>query len=398
MSNYHGTLQELADARILIVDDNPADTALAAQILSRAGLHEISTLHDGRLVEAALTSGLPDLILLDLKMPVVDGFEVLDFLRRRSVGVYLPVIVVSVDNAMPSVRRALQLGAHDYVRKPYDAEELVLRARNLLLTGRAYHELRRSRAWLRGRLELFEPDAMKADLEPAVIRRAIRAMMDLHAMDIALQPIVDLTTGRSAGAEALARFPDFPFAGTAAWFAAARQVGLSTDLEIFAMNRALAELGRLAEGERLAVNLTPSAVALVAERFERVSVPWDRVTIELTEHEPVNDYSVLASSLDLLRAAGAWLSIDDAGSGFASLRHILNLKPDVIKADIDIIRAVDTDPSRIALVSMLVGFAQQTGARLVAEGIETEAERDALVALGVRFGQGFLLGRPEVPR
>lgn len=398
MSDFIGELWDVKDARVLIVDDHTADSALASSILQRAGLHQIVQVQDARLVEQSLADGLPDLMLLDLHMPIVDGFEILDMVRRRTIGTYLPVIVLSADNSMASVRRALHLGAHDYVSKPFDAVELVLRVHNLLLTGEAYQELRRSRAWLRTRLDLFEPDAMTVHSDAADIRRAVRAAMDLHVIDIALQPILDLESREPVSAEALARFPDAPFVGTAAWFAAARDAGLGNELELFAVDQALELLPLLAPGQRMAVNLSPTAVVSMAERLEHYSVDWNCITVELTEHEPVDDYSVLSSSLDLLRASGAWLSIDDAGAGFASLRHILNLRPDVIKADHDIIRHVDTDPSRSALVTMLVHFAEQTGARLVAEGIETETEREALLGLGVRYGQGYLLGRPVIPR
>ena len=102
--------------------------------------------------------------------------------------------------------------------------------------------------------------------------------------------------------------------------------------------------------------------------------------------------------LGRLRSWGLRIAIDDAGSGYASLRHILNIRPDIIKLDIALTRAIDSDPARQALAIALVSFRQDIDAVLVAEGIETLAQLEALVRLGLRHGQGYYLGRPAVPR
>jgi EAL domain-containing protein (putative c-di-GMP-specific phosphodiesterase class I) len=116
--------------------------------------------------------------------------------------------------------------------------------------------------------------------------------------------------------------------------------------------------------------------------------------LELTEHVLVSDYEVLAAPLSRLRLSGVRLAVDDAGAGFASLQHILNLAPDIIKLDRALVREIHTDPARASLTSCLVLFADRIGATLVAEGIESEQERDALQDLGVGYGQGFHLGVP----
>ena len=116
--------------------------------------------------------------------------------------------------------------------------------------------------------------------------------------------------------------------------------------------------------------------------------------LELTEHAGIADYNELAEALAPLRESGVRLSVDDAGAGFASLRHILNLRPDIIKLDIGLIRGIDADPARRALASALVGFAAEIGAVIVAEGIETPDELATLCALRVTYGQGYHLARP----
>jgi EAL domain-containing protein (putative c-di-GMP-specific phosphodiesterase class I) len=116
--------------------------------------------------------------------------------------------------------------------------------------------------------------------------------------------------------------------------------------------------------------------------------------LEVTEHAQVPDYDALRQALAPLRAAGAKLAIDDAGAGYSSLQHILQLRPDIIKLDMGLTRSVDRDPAKRALAAALCHFARETGCQIVAEGIETEAEFTTLESLGVAKGQGYLLGRP----
>jgi len=119
-----------------------------------------------------------------------------------------------------------------------------------------------------------------------------------------------------------------------------------------------------------------------------------RIVVEVTEHAPVADYDELREALSGLRERGVRLAIDDAGAGFASLRHIIRLDPDLIKLDITLTRQIETDPVRQALAVALVSFAEQIGATVVAEGVESELELEALRRAGIRHAQGFLLGRP----
>jgi EAL domain-containing protein (putative c-di-GMP-specific phosphodiesterase class I) len=209
-----------------------------------------------------------------------------------------------------------------------------------------------------------------------------------------VQPIVELATGRVAGAEALARFPDSPARSPDLWFADAAAAGLGVELELSAIRAALCLLDRLPPSTYLSVNASPATV--VSEPFLELlsSVPADRLVLELTEHVPVADYDRLAGPLNRLRWRGVRLAVDDAGSGYSSLQHILNIAPDIIKLDAALVRDVDTDPARRSLVASLKMFADRTDAAVVAEGIETEQEHATLMRLNIGFGQGYYLGRP----
>jgi EAL domain-containing protein (putative c-di-GMP-specific phosphodiesterase class I)/CheY-like chemotaxis protein len=388
-------LEQVSDACVLVIDDNAANTALVRKVLMRAGLLDVVEIQDPTAVAGFLAAREPDLVLLDLRMPVMDGFDVLELLQRYAASTYLPVVVITADDSHASVEQALEMGAHDFVRKPFDTTELVLRVRNLLVNRSAYLELRRNRAWLTERLGLFEPDLVEVAEDPDSVRRAIRSVVSDGLLRTAVQPIVDMRDLSVVGGEALARFPNAPFPHPGAWFAAALEVGLTIDLELECARRALQQLPGRPRGTSLSVNFSPATVlAGIEDAFG--SVPWDRVVIELTEHSPVANYAVLNQALEPLRASGARVAVDDTGAGFASLRHITDIKPDIIKIDIGITRGVDADPSRAAVVTMLAAFAERMGISLVAEGVETQAERSTMLDLGVVHGQGYLFGRPEI--
>ena len=222
----------------------------------------------------------------------------------------------------------------------------------------------------------------------------VREAIDGSVLRMAFQPIACLHTGRVAGYEALARFDAEPVRPPNLWFDEAATVGLRTELEVAAARAALRQLDRLPADAYLSINLSPDAASSAELEPLLAAAPLDRLVIEVTEEAPVEDYDALAEGLAGLRGQGLRLAVDDAGAGFASLRHILRLSPDLIKLDVTLTRGVDYDPPRRALASALISFAAETGATIVAEGIESAAELAALRALGVGYGQGYHLGRP----
>lgn len=228
-------------------------------------------------------------------------------------------------------------------------------------------------------------------------RVLLEPMIDGSRRTTALQPIVSLATGQPVGYEALSRFTDIhggPLRPDLV-FAEATRLELGVRLEQAALASALEFLPRIREPQYLSVNLSPAALADPATHDLLGTVPAHRLLVEITEHDAVLDYPALARLTEHLRERGIRLAVDDAGSGYASLQHITQLHPDVIKLDIAFVRHVDTDLNRRAIARALIAYAAETGASLVAEGIETVGERDQLVDLGAPLGQGYLLGRPQ---
>jgi EAL domain-containing protein (putative c-di-GMP-specific phosphodiesterase class I) len=194
--------------------------------------------------------------------------------------------------------------------------------------------------------------------------------------------------------EALARFPADVRRGPELLLAEAELAGLGVELELLAFQSARERLQDLPPGIFLAVNVSPALALTPTFGAMLETLPLGRIVFEITEHTPIDDYAAIRFALSRARLEGLRVAIDDAGAGFASFNHILALAPDIIKLDLSLIHGLDSDANRRSLVRSMLNFAEQIGVELIAEGIETEAELDSLRQLGVRYGQGFLLGRP----
>jgi len=221
----------------------------------------------------------------------------------------------------------------------------------------------------------------------------IRSVLDRGELDIEFQPMFDLSDCRIVSLEALARFGE-PARSPAAWFAEAAGVGLGAELELAAISRALERLDEFPADVALAINVSP-ATALDPLFSKLLLDVADRLVIEITEHAQVDDYDALLSALAPLRERGAQLAIDDVGAGFANLRHILRLSPDIVKLDLSLTQEIVRDPALEAFATSLVGFAEGVGASIAAEGISSDEDLELLRSLGVDYGQGFYLARPS---
>jgi EAL domain-containing protein (putative c-di-GMP-specific phosphodiesterase class I)/DNA-binding response OmpR family regulator len=215
---------------------------------------------------------------------------------------------------------------------------------------------------------------------------------DLVARDMlrpVYQPIVRLVDGRVVGYEGLTRFADGSRPDLA--FARAASAGIGPELELAALDRLLAGAGSLPADAWLSLNVS-AATLLTGDLPTRLRDVERDLILEVTENEHVHDYPALRAVLDEL--PGVRLAVDDAGAGYASLRHIYELRPDVIKLDRSWIARIDGDPIRQALVHGMIGFSGAFDAGLVAEGVERSEEAIALVDLGVGLAQGFHYGAP----
>lgn len=224
----------------------------------------------------------------------------------------------------------------------------------------------------------------------------VRAALGNGQPAIVLQPIHRLVDGAPVGVEALSRFPDAALRPPSEWFAEAALHGIGDELELAAVRSALAVLAWVPAPHYLAVNVSPGVAATPALCRLLERAPPGRVLLEVTEHAAVEDYALLIGALAPLRGH-VRIAIDDVGAGYAGLRHMLDLRPDVLKLDMCLTRDVDHDAARRALIAAIVGFAAHIDAQIVAEGVEREGERATLAALGVGHAQGWLFSRAMPP-
>ena len=392
-------MEIFAAATFLIADDHPPNVALLEQMLRRAGAANVHSTTDATAVLGMFQELRPDIVLLDLHMPGLDGVEVMAKIR----GVlddddFVPIVVLTADATADARNVVLTSGANDFLTKPVDRTEVVLRTRNLLHTRALHQAVREHNEALRREIEQRTAVDRAAAAALMAKRAEIEEALGGGVLRMVFQPVVELGTGRTVAYEALARFDREPYRTPDVWFAQAAEVGLGTELEIAALHAALCQLPRLAPDQWLALNVSPSTAVDDAFPTLLAGCAIDRVVLEITEHAGIDDYDLLRAAIQ--RAGGGRLrvAVDDAGAGFASLSHILRLCPDAIKLDMSLVRDIDSDPVKRALASSLVTFALEIGSVIIAEGIETASELDCLRDLGVAWGQGYHLAKPgELP-
>jgi EAL domain-containing protein (putative c-di-GMP-specific phosphodiesterase class I) len=241
-------------------------------------------------------------------------------------------------------------------------------------------------------------DLIVQDLDEQRSRERLHAdltqLVATENVDMAYQPILDVHRGGCIGIEALARFPR-PFGPPDVTLAAAATVGLGLELERLAIQQAWRIIPALGAGQFLAVNVSPHALIELARRANlRDDLPLSQLVVEITEHAAVQSYAPLHDQLEPLRLQGLRIAVDDAGAGYASLRHVLELRPDFIKVDRSLIHGIADDHARRVAVSAFLSLALDLGSTVVAEGVERPVDLDVVRELGLHAAQGFLLGKP----
>lgn len=234
----------------------------------------------------------------------------------------------------------------------------------------------------------------KAARRRQMLEAGILEVLQHDFLRMVFQPIYDVPKERIAGFEALARFSPLPHRPPDSWFKDANEIGLGLELEAKAIHMALEALQRFPANVYVSVNLSPQHILQGAldDIFRDRSL--HQVTLEITEHTIVDYYDDLIDRIQPFRDRGLQIAVDDAGAGYASFRHILNLAPERIKLDMSLTRHIDGDVSRRALAGAFSMFSRETGATIVAEGVETASEIETLRTLGISYMQGYHLGLP----
>lgn len=376
---------------VIVADDDPHIRVYLEAVLHSHGFVVAGAAADSQGAIELAAAAQPHVALLDLRMPGGGGLE-----AARQIAQVSPttrIVIFTADADAPEILPLLQVGIDGYVVKGTPPERLAAAIRNAhagsadLATGAstvAVHELTT-------RLQAEEAEARRREEARARIADTISSAR----FRVVHQPIIDLRDGSTCGVEALTRFTAPPDRSPDAWFDDAERVGLGPTLEFTTASAALDLLDDLAPEIFMTMNASPAMVLGGGLDDLMTGLDPARVVLELTEHAPVTDYRALNEALAAWRAAGGRVAVDDAGGGYASFAHVLNLLPDFIKLDISLVRDIHNDRPRQALARAVTGFACELGVTVIAEGVEEAAELEVIADLGTQLAQGFHLGRPR---
>lgn len=377
---------------VILAEDDPIIRAAIGSILTECDdFVLIGVAEDAEQAIVQAVTSQPDIAVLDVRMPFGGGPH-----AAREITAACPntrIVALSAQDDRASVSAMIGAGASGYVTKRADPEELL----DILLRCAAGESIFTPVSTKDVMQEVARSSRI---LEETARRRNSRIQRMREAcvsgrIDSVFQPVVDLETGETMMIEALARFRSSEPLSTDEWFEEAVSLGMSTEIDLATLDTAIQTVNHHQYSDSL-VSLNVLPETMLDDRFfeTMLSLGHEQVVVEVTEHARIANYADIQLVLSELRAEGVKLAIDDAGAGFASLRHILDLMPDLIKLDISLTRNIDTDHARCALATGLISFAREIGAGIVAEGIETAAELETLRELGVQYGQGFHLARP----
>ena len=377
---------EKPKGRVLIVEDEDQLRAAYAEILTGEGYEVETAANSAAAIDVLdlLQRSELDVVLSDIQMPGMNGVQLLRAVRERDLD--LPVILMTGDPTVETAARAVEYGALRYLLKPMDLAAL-LRAVGDAVRLRKLARLKREAA-----VELGDGSHLvgdRAGLEGA-LERAFRSLW------MAYQPIV-WAAGDLFGFEALVRTTEPALPRAQVLFDAAERMGRIQQLGRAIRDAVLRSLAPLAARE-LSIFVNVHSAELTDELLYAAEAELSRaargIVLEITERAALDEIPEVRSRIVALKQLGFRIALDDLGAGYAGLTSFSVLEPHIVKLDMSLVRGVDKEPIKRRLIESMARVCKDSGILVVAEGVETSAERDAVVELGCDLLQGYLIGRP----
>ncbi len=377
------TISPVGARRVLVIDDEPAVLRVLGLLLQRNGFAVDSA--------ADASEGLKQLeinsyhcVLSDIIMPGLSGLDFLRELRRHDLDV--PVILMTAGPTLDSALDAIEYGAQSYLLKPVEPEALVQAVGRAAALGEM---ARAKRTALAKTSTEALPYGDRATLE-AVLKRAF------DTIRVVFQPVVSMREERLVGYEALMRCDETLFASYGVLLAAADRIGWRTTLSRTIYQRIAQTCSELPEGALLFVNIHPrdAQEGLIMGGDAPLEPIARQVVLEVSEHAPTDQLDALAAQTPKLRSAGFRIAIDDLGTGPSGLSTFGRLTPEFTKLDRSMLAGLDSDPKKEKIVRAMYAMCAVLGVPIIAEGVETPGERQALMALGADLAQGNEFGAP----
>jgi EAL domain-containing protein (putative c-di-GMP-specific phosphodiesterase class I)/CheY-like chemotaxis protein len=372
--------------RVLVAEDDEQVRRPLVRSLSLAG-YDVLAAANGREAAELLAQNSCDAIISDIAMPELDGIQLLRAIRERDMDI--PVVLVTGRPDVATAMQAVRLGALLYLTKPVDLDEMkrvVARAVRLRRIARLKEEALSLVS--KGGLGVSDRFALEAGFDRA-----------LENFWIAYQPIVRTSDGTLFGYEALLRSEEKALPHVGVILDAAERLGRTDELGRAVRAAASAPLAAAAPHALLFVNL--HARDLMDEALFSPDAPLsaiaERVVLEITERNALDDVGDVRARVARLRKMGFRIAVDDLGAGYAGLTSFATLEPELVKLDMTLVRDIDASPTKQKLVRSVASLCKELGMMVVGEGVETRAERDALVECGCDLLQGYLLAKPGKP-
>lgn len=387
-------------ATLLIVDDEPQVRKLLETLLQHEG-YQTLTAGSGEEALQLVAQQPPDLILLDIMMPGMDGYEVASQLKGDETTAGIPIIMLSALSE-PSARvNGLEAGAEEFISKPVERVELWLRVRNLL-------RLKTRGDWVSHSRELAQrPTGMNVhDLARQDLENALRQAVEHHEFTLHYQPKVEVASGRLCALEALLRWerPDYGAVSPAVFVPILESLGLIVPVGRWVIEQVCRQIAEWQQGPigpvEVSVNVSGhqliegDLIADIARLLKQNQVEPHWLEVELTEGSLMENTQHTIASLQRLHTMGVKISIDDFGTGYSSLAYLRRFPIDTLKIDIAFIREVTSNPQDAAITRTIIELAHSLNLRVVAEGVETQAQLAFLKEAGCDQIQGYLFSRP----
>jgi EAL domain-containing protein (putative c-di-GMP-specific phosphodiesterase class I) len=373
-------------ARVLVVDDDAGIRELVMRMLEQGG-HHVLTAADGAQALEIVREGSIEVVVSDIGMDGMDGIALMREIRGLDFDV--PIILLTGIPSLQSAQDAVEFGAFRYLTKPTDLERLGPIVTRAVVTYRMAR-LQRDALHLRGANAGAAADLAGLDVG---FERALQRLW------IAFQPIVRSGDGALYGYEALMRSEEPALPHPGAMLDAAERLGRLQDLGRTIRARAATKLPQMPPGCRLFLNLHPDD--LLDDRLLAPDGPLaaaaSRVVLEITERATISKVCDVQRRVARLKELGFQIAIDDLGAGYAGLSSFVTLEPEIVKLDMSLIRDVDTSPTKRRIIGSVVSLCRQLGVTVVAEGVETMAERETIARLDADLLQGYFIARPGPP-